>query len=108
MVGLEGQTAPGSPRHEDHGDRPRQWYFLGAVAGYQCPPCTKGKIATRIPSNSRERFTSRNATTYTEPFHLGFNEEELLLTQFVPEETTWIRSHYYSIPEMIAYFCGDM
>jgi ubiquinone/menaquinone biosynthesis C-methylase UbiE len=27
---------------------------------------------------------------------------------FVPLEASWIRSHYYDIPEMIAHFCGDM
>jgi SAM-dependent methyltransferase len=31
-----------------------------------------------------------------------------VVKQFVPEEDFWIRSHYFAIPEMIAYFCGDM
>lgn len=36
------------------------------------------------------------------------DEERVLVKQFVPEEQTWIHSHYFAIPEMIAYFCGDL
>jgi SAM-dependent methyltransferase len=28
--------------------------------------------------------------------------------RFIPTETVWIRSHYFSVPETIAYFCGDL
>lgn len=31
-----------------------------------------------------------------------------MVKQFVPGEKEWIHSHYFAIPEMIAYFCGDM
>jgi len=31
-----------------------------------------------------------------------------LLKQFVPEENEWLRSHFFSIPDVIASFCGDM
>jgi ubiquinone/menaquinone biosynthesis C-methylase UbiE len=31
-----------------------------------------------------------------------------VVNQFIPNEGSWIHSHYVAIPEMISYFCGDL
>lgn len=31
-----------------------------------------------------------------------------LLKEFIPPEREWVHSHYFSVPDQIAYFCGDL